>query len=153
MHLTEMHSYRKPEQSLQWECGRSSVFTDEQWEPAVCVTCTNYLTAALQKKLTHFLAGHRQQVAQSFRTKNGEIFLQKSLLGQNTNEGTKEVTLITKVRNNRLSNLLIWMMCPSSTPLSFMDWNACIVQTLRASTFISSIFFISSVDPPRKEGK
>ena len=42
------------------------------------------------------------------------------------------------------------MMCPSSTPLSFIDWTACIVQTLRASTFTSSIFFNSSVDPPRK---
>ena len=41
-------------------------------------------------------------------------------------------------------------MCPSSTPLSFMDWKACIVQTLTASTFTSSIFFNSSVDPPRK---
>jgi len=31
-----------------------------------------------------------------------------------------------------------------------MDWKACIVQTLRASTFTSNIFFNSSVDPPRK---
>ena len=70
---------------------------------------------------------------------------------QSTRQGAEYVKLSTKLSVDRLSNLLILMMCPSSTPLSFMDWKACIVQLLRASTFISSIFFNSSVDPPRKE--
>ena len=38
-------------------------------------------------------------------------------------------------------------MCPSSTPLSFIDLSACCVQTLRPSTFKSIIFFRSSVEP------
>jgi hypothetical protein len=63
------------------------------------------------------------------------------------------VTLSAKLRLFRLSNLLIWMMCPSSTPLSFMDWKACFVQTLRPSTFTSSISFSSSVGPPWREQK
>ena len=69
---------------------------------------------------------------------------------QSTRQGAEYVKLSTKLSVDRLSNLLILMMCPSSTPLSFMDWKACIVQMLRASTFISSIFFNSSVDPPTK---
>ena len=38
-------------------------------------------------------------------------------------------------------------MCPSSTPLSFIDLSACCVQTLRPSTFKSTIFFRSSGEP------
>ena len=51
VHLTQMHvrGYRKAKQSLQSECGRSCVFIDEQLEPAVCATCTHYLTAAMCK--------------------------------------------------------------------------------------------------------
>ena len=45
------------------------------------------------------------------------------------------------------THLLIWMMCPSSTPLSFMNLIACCVQTLRPSTFKSIIFFRSSGKP------
>jgi len=42
VHLTQMRvtSYRMPEQLLRSECDRCSVFIDEQWQPAVCVTCT-----------------------------------------------------------------------------------------------------------------
>ena len=151
VHLTQMRvtSYSKPEQSLQSACGRSSVFTDEQWEPAVCGTCTIYLTNAFHKNLMIFLAYHRQQVAPSFRTKNGDIFFQKSLLGKEYQTRCKVGYTQYKAYTSQ-SNLLIWMMCPSSTPLSFMDWTACIVQTLRPSTFTSNIFFNSSVDPPRK---
>jgi hypothetical protein len=39
------------------------------------------------------------------------------------------------------------MMCPSSTPLSFMDWSASLVHTLRANTFRSKIFLQLSVGP------
>jgi hypothetical protein len=39
------------------------------------------------------------------------------------------------------------MMCPSSTPLSFIDLSACCVQTLRPRTFKSIIFLKSSGEP------
>jgi hypothetical protein len=45
------------------------------------------------------------------------------------------------------THLLIWMMCPSSTPLSFMNLIACCVQILRPNTFKSIIFFRSSGEP------
>jgi len=47
----------------------------------------------------------------------------------------------------RTTHLLIWMMCPSSTPLSFMDLSACCVQTLRPNTFKFIVFFRSSGEP------
>jgi len=67
---------------------------------------------------------------------------------ENICELWKELYVIN-VTNVRLqtTHLLIWMMCPSSTPLSFMDLSACCVQTLRPSTFKSIIFFMSSGEP------
>jgi hypothetical protein len=48
------------------------------------------------------------------------------------------------------SYLLICTMWPSSTPLSFMDWSANLVQTLRAKIFTSSIAFQVSSSPSTK---
>jgi len=39
------------------------------------------------------------------------------------------------------------MMCPSSTPLSFIDFSASCVHTLRPNTFKSNIFLRSSGEP------
>jgi len=47
----------------------------------------------------------------------------------------------------KTTDLLIWMTCPSSTPLSFIDSSACCVHTLRPITFTSIIFLKFSGEP------
>jgi len=73
---------------------------------------------------------------------------EKKFLEENIWEVRKELHIIN-VATARLqtTHLLIWIMCPSTIPLSFMDLSACCVQTLRPSTFKSIIFFRSSGEP------
>ena len=46
------------------------------------------------------------------------------------------------------TDLFIWIICPSSTARSRMDWMASLVQTLSASTFSSNILLQLSTGPP-----